>query len=196
MTEQSIWLPFPPSVNNCFPTRIVRGRAHRFPSKQYKAWKQEAFLLVRASRLLAWDKPVKIELVLTPRDSRHRDADNYNKPVIDLLVSSCILRGDDSRHVKEVSARWEKPDIKSGVRVFLRLADAEHGLPELNGSERKMLARIAARGLHIVKPKWNPGVTLQSLIAKGYVETLPGLIDNAPQGYRALEANKKIGSVS
>jgi crossover junction endodeoxyribonuclease RusA len=196
MTEQSIWLPFPPSVNNLFSQGIVKRKIRRFPSKQYKAWRKQAELLLMAGRLKKYDIPVVIKLALTPRDSRARDADNYNKPIIDSLVNVGIIQGDDSRYVKAVTAYWNQPDINSGVMVFLRPANMEGKTPDLRAGERNMLARIEKRGLHLVGPRWKPGVTLQSLIQKGFVETLPGLIDDAPQGYRALEANKKIGSVS
>ena len=188
--EVSLWLPFPPSVNNLFSQGIVKRKIRRFPSKQYKAWRKEAVIRILAAKLPRFTAPVVIKLQLTPKDSRTRDADNYNKPVIDALVEARVLQGDDSRHVKAVVAWWENPSASSGVRVFIRPAKMEGKQDALNGTEQRVLANLQRKGPRLVTPAWKgPGKTLQSLIEKGRVEVLPGLIPNAPQGYRASPAD-------
>jgi crossover junction endodeoxyribonuclease RusA len=186
--EQSVWLPFPPSVNNLFSQGVVKRKIRRFPSKQYKAWRKQAGLLIMAARLKPYTQPVEIGLVLTPKDSRPRDADNYSKAVIDALVKMGVLLGDDSRHVTSVRVSWQNPDTKrQGVVAFIRPAKMEGKARALNSAERKMLERYRPKGLQLIRPNQYPGKTLTALIEKGYVETLPGLIPNAPQAFRARE---------
>jgi crossover junction endodeoxyribonuclease RusA len=185
MSEQSLWLPFPPSVNNLFSQGIVKRKIRRFPSKQYKAWRKQAELLISTSKLKAYTVPVVIRLALTPKDSRPRDADNYNKPIIDALVNMRVLQGDDSQHVKAVTAFWNNPDTKAhGVMVHIRPARMAGKAEALSAAERAMLERWRREPLRLVSPRHKAGKTLSSLIAKGYIEALPGLFHDAPQAYR------------
>src|SRR5262245_32464032 len=122
--EWRCWLPFPPSTNNLFTQGVVRGKVRRFPSRRYKAWREEATVRIRA----AWRThppyavPVVVKLELTPRDSRPRDADNYAKPILDALVASHVLTDDSNRHVKAVIPYWENPSDTAGVIVTIRPA--------------------------------------------------------------------------
>lgn len=119
-----VWLPFPPSVNNLFPTRIIRGRVMRVPSKDYTKWKKEADLRLMAARLRTMQVPVHVLLELTPRDKRARDADNYGKAILDALVRGRVLRDDGSKWVHAVSARWLAPSrLSVGVTVSLFAAN-------------------------------------------------------------------------
>lgn len=183
--EQAVWLPFPPSVNNLFSQGVVKRKIRRFPSKQYKAWRKQAEMLIMAARFKPFTVPVVIRLALTPKDSRPRDADNYNKPVIDALVNMRVLPGDDSQHVKAVSAYWLNTNPKdAGVMVFIRPAKMEDKRPELKAVERKMLERWQREPQRLVAPQYKPGKTLSALIEKGYIEALPGLLNDTPQAYR------------
>jgi crossover junction endodeoxyribonuclease RusA len=123
MSEKSVWLPFPPSVNNLFAQGVVKGKVRRFPSKTYKAWRKQALLHIMAARIRRFEEPVVVKLELTPRDNRPRDADNYSKAVLDALVAARVLPDDSNVYVKAVSA-WFAPASASGhgVIVTLRIA--------------------------------------------------------------------------
>ena len=125
----SIWLPFPPSVNNLFPQAIVLGKIRRFPSKQYKAWRKEAFWRIRAARIARYEVPVNVRLELTPRDRRPRDADNYCKPCLDALVEARVLHDDSNLWVLSVAPFWNPPGTKEvGVIVHIQPADVDHAV--------------------------------------------------------------------
>lgn len=119
----TFWLPFPPSTNNLFAHGVVKGRHRRFPTKQYKAWRHAAVIIIRSQRLPQFREPVVIKLALTPRDSRRRDASNYIKPVEDALVEAGLLVDDNQQYVKAVTPYWCDPDPKhEGVNVTIRIA--------------------------------------------------------------------------
>ena len=116
MTE--LWLPFPVSVNNLFAAGSLRGRNRRFPSPRYRQWRNTAEALIMASRVRPVKGPVAVSLHLTAPDKRPRDADNYNKSVLDSLVRMRVIDGDDSRTVRRVTAGWENAE-RPGVRVVI-----------------------------------------------------------------------------
>lgn len=128
------WLPFPPSLNNIFTQGIVRGKVRRFPSKRYKAWREEAVIRIRASwRTRArWPVPVVVKLELVPPDSRGRDADNFCKPVLDALVESRVLLDDSNKYVKAVIPHWADPQKTSGVIVTIRPAITDRQRSRMN----------------------------------------------------------------
>lgn len=181
------WLPFPPSTNNLFTQGVVKGKVRRFPSRQYKAWREEAVIRIRA----AWRSkppyavPVVVKIELTPRDSRARDADNYAKPILDALVASRVLADDSNRWVKAVVPYWENPAATFGAIVMIRPAK-DVRKPALNADERALLARIEAQALACIPPGWKPPAALWGLLEKGYVAPVPGLIEGVPQGYLAV----------
>ena len=72
---------------------------------------------MRAQHVGVMADPAAIEIVLTPPDNRPRDADNYNKAIIDLAVSLGVLAGDSSQHVRSVTARWADEPGEAGARV-------------------------------------------------------------------------------
>jgi Holliday junction resolvase RusA-like endonuclease len=83
-------LPMPPSVNHLFAT--YRGR--RIPTREYKAWREEAGRLVAWPRLTE-DARNQIPWTATITAfglSRRRDADNIIKPTLDLITAQTGLR--------------------------------------------------------------------------------------------------------
>jgi len=119
----TFWLPFPPSTNGLFAHGLVRGKVRRFPTKQYKAWRKQAGIIIRSQRLKQLREPVVIKLALTPRDSRRRDADNYAKPCLDALVEAGLLIDDSNQYVRAVIPHWCEPDARhAGVQVSIRIA--------------------------------------------------------------------------
>jgi Holliday junction resolvase RusA-like endonuclease len=98
-----ISLPFPPSINKLY--RAVAGRS--ILSREYRAWKDEAGLLLASQRPLKVSGPVSVVVELVPPDKRRRDADNAGtKAVLDLLVAHGVIEADDSRILKSITARW------------------------------------------------------------------------------------------
>lgn len=99
---------FPPSTNNLFP-----GRQRRYPSPEYKAWKQAAGWDLANHRI----KPIRgcrVELLFQlfpPKETRYRDCSNYVKAPEDLLISHGILAGDDQRYVKRVTSEWSEGEF-------------------------------------------------------------------------------------
>lgn len=180
MTEQRVWLPFPPSTNNLFAQNRKTGR--RFPSKGYKAWRNEAHVLLRMAKIPRFEVPVVIKLELTPKDNRARDASNYIKAVEDALVQARILIDDDQRYVKAVAPYWLNPSPRAGVLVIIRPA-VNLGRGALTPAETRLLAAIT-HGM-TVPAGHKPSNDLKGLLEKGYVKPVPGLLDGAVQGYAA-----------
>jgi Holliday junction resolvase RusA-like endonuclease len=125
MSAYRVWLPFPPSANNLFSQGVVKGKVRRFPHPRYKRWQATALVLLAAARHIPHPirQPVVIDLALTPRDNRRRDASNYVKAVEDALVKARILADDGQRHVKSITPRWEQPSRECGVTVTIRAAE-------------------------------------------------------------------------
>lgn len=183
--EHRVWLPFPPSVNNLYAQGIVKGKVRRFPTKKTRDWKKEAIIRIMAARLPRFTEPVVIKLALTPRDCRGRDADNYNKVVIDCLKEARTLIDDSNQYVKAVISHWENANpTRPGVVVTIRLALANR--PQLTSKEWSLLAMIRSEPVFTVPPNHTPSADLRSLLEKGYVTEAPGLfVGGPPQGYRA-----------
>lgn len=114
MNAQSVWLPFPPSVNTLFATS--RDGRRRFPSKGYRRWKAAAGALLMASRLRPTPGTYHLEIKLRAPDRRARDADNYIKAVSDLIVSHALVA--DDALAMSVSAEWVQ-DGKPGAWVTI-----------------------------------------------------------------------------
>src|SRR5690606_11132910 len=96
-------VPFPPTTNNLYVN--VRGKG-RVRSKAYRTWQESAGWLVATARLPKFDGPVKVRIELCPANHRRVDADNRIKAVMDLLVTREIIKGDDSRFVRSVTAEF------------------------------------------------------------------------------------------
>lgn len=110
-------LPFPPSINSMFVNSPnLRGRG-RYPSEEYKAWRDQAAWELQAQKPESIEGPVKITIDLD--DTRRGDCDNRNKGILDLLVTHKIIEGDSKRIVRRVSIGWEEI---SGCRVRIERA--------------------------------------------------------------------------
>lgn len=149
MTNFSVWLPFPPSVNNLFrdlspETRIKisagmarngkRGRAPtRVISSEYKAWREEAAIRIKSARPRAHfttDAAAAIELV--PPDNRRRDVDNYSKAIFDVLVVANVL--EDDCQIKDLRVKMlPASGHRAGATIHLRALDYG-ALPGLEGA--------------------------------------------------------------
>lgn len=95
-------IPIPPSANNMF--RNVPGRG-RVRTKDYTAWRTAAHWQIKEpAAAVQFDDPVEVSITV-PRQPRS-DIDNRIKPVLDLLVKSGVIKDDDAKHVRKVSAEW------------------------------------------------------------------------------------------
>ena len=111
LITQSFTLPIGPTVNAMYGNRSGGGRG-RFPMPAYKAWKRHAGLELNLARPVPMTGPWRLAIEL-PRDARG-DADNYIKPLADLLVTHKVT--PDDRHMELGSV------TKSGARPgFVRL---------------------------------------------------------------------------
>ena len=84
----NISLPMPPSTNNLFAT--VNGR--RVVSRDYNMWRKTAYELLRLFKGKPIEKPYGVHIRL---DLNHKsDIDNRVKPILDALVASETICGD------------------------------------------------------------------------------------------------------
>jgi crossover junction endodeoxyribonuclease RusA len=110
--ELRLELPVPPSVNNLF---LTVGR-HRVKSKRYCSWLTAAGWHLQAQRQGTIGGPWQCHITL-PATVRG-DADNYAKPLLDLLVKHSVV--DDDRHCRRLTI--EKDGNTGAVLVTLRAA--------------------------------------------------------------------------
>lgn len=112
-----LFLPFPPSANNLFPSGKT---GKRFISPEYQAWKRDAGLTLLSQRRQHFGGNVAVEYEYARfKDKRRRDLANREKAVSDLLVTHGII-SDDSM-IQEITLRWVD-DLAEGVRVKVRPA--------------------------------------------------------------------------
>jgi crossover junction endodeoxyribonuclease RusA len=93
MTVFTTVLPVPPTANNLFPTS---RSGHRFPSKQYKAWRERADEVFEANNPSPPKMQGKFRAIyeFTFNDRRRRDLANFEKAVTDFLVSKGVIPDD------------------------------------------------------------------------------------------------------
>lgn len=99
--EARISLPFPVSTHKAF--RKHKG-AHL--SEEYRQWRDRAGWELLGQRPAKIKGHVSVLIELVSPDKRRRDTDNFIKGPMDLLVTHGVIEGDDSRFVREVTARW------------------------------------------------------------------------------------------
>ena len=95
-----ILLPWPPSTNCIFARGKGRGM---FPSARYKAWKEEASHALRWQQMDALSGPVEVKIQLSSPTKRVYDLDNRVKPILDLLVDTRLIDGDDMQTVTKIT---------------------------------------------------------------------------------------------
>lgn len=109
MNAVTFTLPFPPSVNGLF-----AGKARRYASAGYKAWKAAARGSVPAGLIAG---PYTLDLLFDRPDRRARDLGNLEKAVSDLLVERGLVIDDSC--CQRITLAWsdEPPQRDSVVRV-------------------------------------------------------------------------------
>jgi crossover junction endodeoxyribonuclease RusA len=105
-------LPFPPSTNGLF-----AGKARRYLSAGYKAWKAAAGPRVPAGLIAG---PYSLDLIFDRPDRRARDLGNLEKAVSDLIVERGLVIDDSC--CQRITLAWsdEAPKRDSVVRVTVR----------------------------------------------------------------------------
>lgn len=181
-----IWLPFPPSTNNLFPHRVIKGRIIRVPSARYKKWREDASAYIWAAKAPRFTDPVELVIELVPPDNKERDADNHTKAPIDALVYSKVISRDSQRQIKSLRVYWHNPSFKPGCIVGIRTI--EPGLPPLTATQRTLLATVRSEEpcFRLARGR-RPSADLKALLQMGYVSEVPGLLDNSPMGYRCVD---------
>lgn len=116
----SVTLPWPPSLNGLF----CDGKHRRTKSKRYEQWLAVAASELRQQSPAPCFGSCRVRFFLSPPDARARDADNYLKAPMDLLVSAGVLQGDSNRYVRGLTAEWsdETPAKPGSVRICVEPA--------------------------------------------------------------------------
>ena len=109
MASLSFSLPFPPSVNGLF-----AGKARRYPSPAYKAWKAAAAPCVPAESIAG---PYALSLILDRPDNRGRDLGNLEKAVSDLLVTKGVVA--DDRYCNQIALAWSDRPAAKGAQCHV-----------------------------------------------------------------------------
>ena len=109
----TVYLPYPPTANNLFPS----GKSgKRFISPEYKAWKQLAGYTLNTQHPKPVPGKVAVAYEFRKPDKRRRDCFNLEKAVTDLLVDAGVI-GDDSL-IEEGTVRWVY-DVPWEVRAVI-----------------------------------------------------------------------------
>ena len=96
-------LPWPPSLNNAYPTVLIRGKVLRIKSKEAKKFTRlvkQIVLVERAAK--RFPHRLRFAIHMYPPDRRDRDISNHIKLVEDALKDACVMIDDvqiDTLHV-------------------------------------------------------------------------------------------------
>lgn len=91
-----------PSKKN---NRIGLRSGKNIPSEKYRKWLQAKKIeLFRQGIRQPIDKPVKISFVFYHKDERTRDTDNQISSILDLLKDSKVIKDDNWKIVRAISA--------------------------------------------------------------------------------------------
>lgn len=113
----SVFVP-PISTNHLF-----AGKAKRYPSKEYKAWREAAYPVL--SKLAKPSLPNELWLVLRGKVNQQRDVANIEKAVTDALVACQIIPQDSVRYIVGNHQIYRPDDGEGRVEVtFTRPLDA------------------------------------------------------------------------
>lgn len=96
-------IPFPPSSNHMYVNVPGKGRVK---SEGYKAWTTEALWSLKMQGIKPVLGEVSISIGLVAPTKHAMDCDNRIKPALDILKSAGIIKDDNSKYVRRVSAEW------------------------------------------------------------------------------------------
>lgn len=119
MTEASINLPWPPSVNAMYANGGYRGRSK---TDAYKGWQNKAGWALNYQRFPRFSGPVYIAYTFGKKKGRY-DLSNFLKPIDDLLVHHKIITDDNSKVIVGFSVT-QNPELE-GVLVHVSALESE-----------------------------------------------------------------------
>ena len=116
-----IELPFPPTVNNMFPSG-KNGR--RFLSKAGKAYRLavHANVLAQHGIVKPLTGPLSVSVHLIPPDRRKRDIDNYHKALFDSLGAAGVFEDDSQIEVLHVLKGSPSKEKASAIVTIRKLS--------------------------------------------------------------------------
>jgi len=126
MTNHSLTLPWPPSVNKAWCNVPGKGRVK---TKAYKSWEEAAGWSLRSQSLAKITSPVTIFYTFGKKSGRF-DLSNFIKPIEDLLVSLKVISDDNSKVIRDFHVS-HNPNI-DGVQVSI-IANPDIGKGVMNG---------------------------------------------------------------
>lgn len=97
-------LNVPPSTNE-----LYCGPRRAYKTKKYSAWIRGELRHLLSQRARPAQMPVSVTIQVP--ESNRRDADNYGKPILDLLVRAGVLVDDRSDYVKALSISFAAIDM-------------------------------------------------------------------------------------
>jgi len=111
-------LPFPPSVNNYY-GHLARGKTViKYVKPKGKEYKKTVKEYVAKNNLqLKANIPLKVSIVLTPKDNRKHDIDNVLKALFDSLTEADFWQ-DDSL-VRELNITYQPPQDPGSVLIHV-----------------------------------------------------------------------------
>lgn len=121
-------LPFPPGVNNLFPTVMTDRGPKRVKSKAYRAWTEEAGWMVPPAAKGKVPAHFRAVLVFDRPSAGRIDLDGRAKAVLDLLKTMGVIK-DDSL-TERLTLDWASPfnapvyPVNPVVRVTLEPLEA------------------------------------------------------------------------
>jgi len=115
-------LPFPPSVNHYWGTRVVRSGRRMIPQRYInapgKAFRKTVIELCMVQRLRTLPGAIGCSVDLYPPNSARRDVDNFQKGVFDALGHAGVY-ADDSQIVEMIVRKHPKqPPGRTVVRLW------------------------------------------------------------------------------
>ena len=134
-----IRFPLPPSTNSLFANVVGRGRVK---TTKYRAWRQQAVLLIDVQRPGRMAGPCDVVIYLPPFSG---DIDNRVKPCLDAAVEAGVLADDGQRYVrrKTVEIDCAATDVRM-VFTMPSVEEQDRAEIEVRARERQSVAHIAA----------------------------------------------------
>lgn len=108
-------VPFPPSTHGLFRNGRFKGDL----SAKYRAWRDEAGWMLKAQGIKRFGGRVAVRVCLRAPDKRLRDADNYAKGPLDLLVKFGVIIADDNRYLRRSTVDW----VDSGAACTIEIQE-------------------------------------------------------------------------
>lgn len=124
MTNLTMTLPFPPSVNHYW-RHVVLGkppkqRVTTLISKPGREYSESVAAQVLAEKTrLKIASYVAMTVLLSPPDRRRRDVDNYSKSLLDSLVKAGVL--EDDSLVRDLRLVWG--EVRKGGQAVVMIRE-------------------------------------------------------------------------